>query len=151
MIPTRVRSGARAPAAAAAAAAPLWRLAPRRAPPRGAAAAPARAGAHVAELATEAEFEAFIAAHPLAVVDFWSTTCGPCKLIAPKVEALAGELSPRGLRFGSLNVSGVEKNWVRGKGIKVLPTFHAYKGGVKASEMTGARIEALRRMCFFLI
>ena len=38
-------------------------------------------------------FEGVIKKYPVVVMDFWSTTCPPCRMIAPILEELAGELS----------------------------------------------------------
>ena len=41
---------------------------------------------------TDADFESEVEKHEgLAVVDFWATWCGPCRMVAPIVEQLAAE------------------------------------------------------------
>ena len=36
----------------------------------------------------ESEFDAKITSAPLAMVDFWATWCGPCKMLAPTIEKI---------------------------------------------------------------
>ena len=41
---------------------------------------------------TDADFESEVEKHEgLAVVDFWATWCGPCRMVGPIVDQLAGE------------------------------------------------------------
>jgi thioredoxin len=40
-----------------------------------------------------------------AVIDFWSPTCGPCKMMAPAYDAVATEMEQEGVRFLKLNTA----------------------------------------------
>lgn len=42
-------------------------------------------------LATKGEFDAFLRRHPVAIVDYTASWCGPCKMMAPVFEGLAKE------------------------------------------------------------
>jgi len=56
---------------------------------------------------TEQTFEAEVIKSPIAVlVDFWATWCGPCKMIAPIVEDLAGEYAGK-LKVMSIPTLGI--------------------------------------------
>ena len=46
---------------------------------------------------TTAEFDAAVEAAPLAMVDFWASWCGPCKMLSPLVEALAEQYDGKAL------------------------------------------------------
>ena len=50
-----------------------------------------------------AEFDAAVEAAPLAMVDFWASWCGPCKMLSPTVEAIGEQYEGRVL-VGKVNV-----------------------------------------------
>lgn len=46
---------------------------------------------------TESTFDVAVKEAPLAMVDFWATWCGPCKMMGPIVEKLAGDYDGKAL------------------------------------------------------
>jgi len=71
-----------------------------------------------------------------ALVDFWAVWCGPCKQIAPAVEALADEYSGQ-LKVGKMNIDdhqGVPQKY----GIRSIPTLLVFKGGEVVGQIVGA-------------
>ncbi|MEZ4527620.1 MAG: thioredoxin [Desulfobacterales bacterium] len=69
------------------------------------------------------------------LVDFWAPWCGPCKAIAPTVEALAGEYGDK-IKFAKCNVD--ENPVTPGKfGIRAIPTLIFFKNGEVAHQITG--------------
>jgi thioredoxin 1 len=69
------------------------------------------------------------------LVDFWATWCGPCKMIAPIVEELAGEYEGK-LRVMKLDVD--ENSGVAAKySIMSIPTLGVFKGGELVERIVG--------------
>jgi thioredoxin 1 len=79
------------------------------------------------------------------LVDFWAQWCGPCRMIAPIVEQVAGDYAGRA-RVGKLNVD--ENTAVPQKyGIKGIPTLILFKGGKEEERIVGATSkDAIARM-----
>lgn len=60
----------------------------------------------VEDLLSEAELERLMSEDGgPAIIDFWSPTCGPCKLMAPHFEAVANELADEPIRFIKVNTA----------------------------------------------
>ncbi len=69
------------------------------------------------------------------LVDFWAPWCGPCKAIAPTVEALAREYEGK-IKFAKCNVD--ENPVTPGKfSIRAIPTLIFFKNGAVAEQITG--------------
>ena len=73
-------------------------------------------------------------AQGVGLVDFWAEWCGPCRMVAPIVEELAGELPQ--VTFAKLNVD--ENQQVAQKlGITSIPTLLLYKDGQVVDRVVG--------------
>jgi thioredoxin 1 len=69
------------------------------------------------------------------LVDFWAPWCGPCKAIAPTVDALAEELTGK-LKVVKLNTD--EASDVAGRyGVMSIPTLLIFKGGEVVETLVG--------------
>jgi thioredoxin 1 len=85
---------------------------------------------------TDESFEELVASSdkPL-MVDFWAPWCGPCKAIAPSVEALAGEYKDQ-VTFAKVNVDDNPLSPSK-FGVQAIPTLIIFKNGEVAEQITG--------------
>ncbi len=70
------------------------------------------------------------------LVDFWAAWCGPCKMVAPVLDELAGEMGDK-VRVAKLNVDENQEIALK-YGVRGIPTFILFKDGEVADRMTGA-------------
>lgn len=87
--------------------------------------------------ATDANFESeILKSETPALVDFWAVWCGPCRQIAPTVEALAKEYKGK-LKVAKMDVDahqGVPQRYE----IRSIPTLLIFKGGQVVGQIVGA-------------
>lgn len=79
-------------------------------------------------------------AKTLVLVDFWADWCGPCRMVAPIVEELAGEYEGR-ISFAKLDVDRNPKTASK-YGIMSIPTLLIFKDGNPISNIVGFRSKA---------
>ena len=70
------------------------------------------------------------------LVDFWAEWCGPCRMIAPALEEIAGELGER-LTVVKLNIDDNPDAPAR-YGVRGIPTMILFKNGAPAATKVGA-------------
>jgi thioredoxin 1 len=86
---------------------------------------------------TDDTFAAEIERHDgLAMVDFWAVWCGPCQIIAPSVEQLAGEYAGR-LKVAKLDVDANPQTTMRFN-VRSIPSVLFFKGGKVVDAVVGA-------------
>ncbi|KAI9224484.1 thioredoxin [Blastocladiella britannica] len=82
-----------------------------------------------------ADVNAKIATGAPVVAYFSATWCGPCKMIAPKVDEFAKQYP--GTTFIKIDVDELEE-LAQQAGVSAMPTFQLYKDGSKVGEVIGA-------------
>lgn len=86
---------------------------------------------------TDADFATSIEGHKgLAVVDFWATWCGPCRMIAPIMDELAVKYDGQ-VKITKLDVDANPKSAAR-FGVRSIPTILFFKDGQVVDQVIGA-------------
>jgi thioredoxin 1 len=86
---------------------------------------------------TDASFDTDVLASTVPVlVDFWAPWCGPCRMLAPTIDAIAEEYGDK-IKVGKVNTDenpGIATQHQ----IQSIPTLMVFKGGEVVDRMTGA-------------
>ncbi|XP_047058896.1 thioredoxin F, chloroplastic-like [Lolium rigidum] len=79
----------------------------------------------------------------LVVLDMYTQWCGPCKIMAPKFQEMSE--NDHDVVFLKLDCNQDNRPLAKELGIRVVPTFKIFKDGKVAKEVTGAKIDELKR------
>ncbi len=74
--------------------------------------------------------------YPVFILDCWAEWCGPCRMLGPIIEELAGELKGR-VVFGKLNVDQNMQTANKHR-ISAIPTLLVFKNGKLVDKLVGA-------------
>lgn len=82
------------------------------------------------------EFSTAITAGP-AIVDFWATWCGPCKMLGPVIDQISDELEGK-ITVGKLDVDQCREIAME-YGVMSIPTVIYFKNGVEVKRFVGVQ------------
>ena len=83
---------------------------------------------------TEDAFDKAIA-QGVALVDFWASWCGPCKMLAPVIEELGGQYEGKAV-IAKVDVDA-EPELARRFGVMSIPTVVLFKDGAEVDRKVG--------------
>jgi len=87
--------------------------------------------------ATDAAFDDLINGDKPVLVDFWAEWCGPCRMVGPIVEEIAGEYAGK-ISVAKLNVDENPQTAMQ-YDVMSIPTMIVYQDGAEKKRIVGAR------------
>lgn len=99
----------------------------------------------VVDIDSEAAFDKTIssAGSSLVIVDYSTTWCGPCKVIAPKFDELSDKYPDAVFLKVIGDASPDASKLMKREGVRSVPSFHYFKDGKKIDVVNGANAEAI--------
>lgn len=99
----------------------------------------------VVEVGSESEMDTVLssAGDSLVIVDYSTTWCGPCKVIAPLYEAMSEKHTDVVFVKVMGDASPETGELMKREGIRAVPAFHFWKTGKRVLDFTGAKAAAI--------
>lgn len=99
----------------------------------------------VKDVTTATDFDGVIeeADGKLVIVDYSTTWCGPCKIMAPKFDAMSEKYTDAVFVKVIGDASPDASKLMKREGVRAVPAFHFWKGGKKIDQLSGADPEKL--------
>jgi thioredoxin 1 len=97
----------------------------------------------VKEIPSDAHFASTLKSSPIVVVDFFATWCGPCKVLAPKLDVCAAKYKSVGFWKADADVCTKASSSYN---ISSLPTMILFKHGQEVGRVIGANIVKLEEL-----
>ena len=85
----------------------------------------------------ESEFNEKIASAPVAMVDFWATWCGPCKMLAPVIEDIGKKYDGKAV-IAKVDVDQ-NQSLAAKFGVMSIPTVVFFKDGKEIGRKVGVQ------------
>jgi len=89
------------------------------------------------QLTDAADFDEIVADHDVVLVDFYADWCGPCQMMEPTVESVAGETDAAVVKVDV----DVHQALAGEYGVQGIPTLLVFADGELAQRMVGAQTE----------
>jgi len=99
----------------------------------------------VVDIDSESAFDKTVksAGDALVVVDYSTTWCGPCKVIAPKFDEFSDKYPSAVFLKVIGDASPDASKLMKREGVRSVPSFHYFKNGEKVDVVNGANAEAI--------
>mmetsp|Transcript_8236 Transcript_8236/g.12152 ORF Transcript_8236/g.12152 Transcript_8236/m.12152 type:complete len:155 (-) Transcript_8236:311-775(-) len=99
----------------------------------------------VVDINSEDAFDTTVssAGSSLVVVDYSTTWCGPCKVIAPKFDEFSDKYPDAVFLKVIGDASAEASKLMKREGVRSVPSFHYFKDGEKVDVVNGANAEAI--------
>ena len=96
----------------------------------------------IPEIEDEDELQEILASSGLVAIDFSAGWCAPCKVLFPKLEALAADDKYSAITFVNIDVDELE-DFADEVEVSNLPTVGLFRGGEELGRAEGSDIDAV--------